>query len=495
MAKYTHTDISQIFYASNGGFKAGRDPMGIQNSSVATYSELLPGLTNLTGHIRYYSIYCLLLNEYDSLEKGGKTGIPHQYNFLRRAELIIAYIMRNQNIGAVIGSDFTGYKDGTIRNGDSYDIARGADYKSSRDRSTYWSYPTGAFGQYYLGSLIYCRLVKIEADRFYLLTAGRHLAQALADSLDPRLWQRFTGCVIKGHLTSDDITELQPLGLRGIVSNSPEWVALNRLLTAPDENGSTLRRDTIRLLLNDLRDGIGRDEFVRHRFLCHRVGDPADNAAFGWYFYFMCEVLHYCIETLLCYILSRIDALRNPPVETLIDDAAGRICALLTNATRPVAEQFDTLRSFIKERRYDQAAAAATELLTALRLEYNDNREAVTIFEQRHRLNRQHGILSEGLDSFVGSSGSLTQLTDLRKIIRRVMNEHTLVAVSKMGNSDADLRKFILEDGCAVLVEMRYPTGTSPRIRSLYNFLTDLGYIGNDGALTPIANEFIENFR
>ena len=61
MAQYKQSDITHIFWASNEGFKAGRDPLGIENSSVATYSTLLPGLTNLTGHIRYYSLYCWLL--------------------------------------------------------------------------------------------------------------------------------------------------------------------------------------------------------------------------------------------------------------------------------------------------------------------------------------------------------------------------------------------------------------------------------------------------
>ena len=55
MPQYKQSDITTPFWATNDGFKGGRDPMGIQNSSVATYSRLLPGMTNLTGHIRYYS--------------------------------------------------------------------------------------------------------------------------------------------------------------------------------------------------------------------------------------------------------------------------------------------------------------------------------------------------------------------------------------------------------------------------------------------------------
>lgn len=105
MAQYKQSEITNVFWASNDGFKGGRDPLGIQNSSIATYSKLLPGLTNLTRHIRYYSLYCWLLSEYDKFEVAGQTSL-HQYNFIRRAELAMALIMKEQNVGSVVGALF-----------------------------------------------------------------------------------------------------------------------------------------------------------------------------------------------------------------------------------------------------------------------------------------------------------------------------------------------------------------------------------------------------
>lgn len=151
MAQYKQSEITNVFWASNDGFKGGRDPLGIQNSSIATYSKLLPGLTNLTRHIRYYSLYCWLLSEYDKLEVAGQISL-HQYNFIRRAELAMALIMKEQNVGSVVGALFVSqgrYKQ--IEDG-IYDIADGADYES---KDKYWTFKSGAFGQYYLGSLIY----------------------------------------------------------------------------------------------------------------------------------------------------------------------------------------------------------------------------------------------------------------------------------------------------------------------------------------------------
>ncbi len=51
MSQYKLSDITFPFWATNDGFKGGRDPMGIQNSSVSTYGRLLPGLTNLTSKL------------------------------------------------------------------------------------------------------------------------------------------------------------------------------------------------------------------------------------------------------------------------------------------------------------------------------------------------------------------------------------------------------------------------------------------------------------
>ena len=59
MAVYNTKNITNLYWACNEGFKVGRDPMGIQNCSITLYGQLLPGMTNQTGHIRYYSFLLL----------------------------------------------------------------------------------------------------------------------------------------------------------------------------------------------------------------------------------------------------------------------------------------------------------------------------------------------------------------------------------------------------------------------------------------------------
>ena len=465
MAQYKQSEITNVFWASNDGFKGGRDPLGIQNSSIATYSKLLPGLTNLTRHIRYYSLYCWLLSEYDKLEVAGQISL-HQYNFIRRAELAMALIMKEQNVGSVVGALFVSqgrYKQ--IEDG-IYDIADGADYES---KDKYWTFKSGAFGQYYLGSLIYYELVKIEEGRFYLRNKGKELADAVRNSIDENIRKLFLKCILDGSLKEEAIEDLQSLAIHRINVGSEEWLFLNNLLTKSDED-SSLRRETIFLLLNDISNGIEIQEFVKNRFL-HINEDGNLQAAFGWYFYYLCEGLHYCIDLFFCLILYKIHELHNN-----------------------INIIYDELRNFVSKQDYISAAVHAIRLMLRLYTEFENNTKNIEGFEGKNDLKHQRGILSEGLRSYVERYLSFSISGFIESLIVQIMQEHTVVAIAKMGKNNSDLRKFILEDGRIVLIEQRYPVETSPRIDSLFNFLQDMGYLDKDNTLTEIAEQFIENY-
>lgn len=501
MAQYKQSEITNVFWASNDGFKGGRDPLGIQNSSIATYSKLLPGLTNLTKHIRYYSLYCWLLSEYDSIENSGQNTL-HQYNFIRRAELAMALIMKDQVVGSVVGALFVSqgrYKQ--IEDG-VYDIADGADYES---KDKYWTFKSGAFGQYYLGSLIYYKLVKIEEGRFYLRNKGKELAEAVRNSVDENIRLLFIESILSGSLKKEAIEDLQPLAIHRINIGSEEWSSLNNLLTKSDDE-STLRRETIFLLLNDISNGEEIEGFVKKRFLS--VTDYLYlEAAFGWYFYYLCEGLHYCIDLFFCLILYKTHELHNPPIKLLSQNIKESILSTIEtemnnnsldewrkNVSDNIDIIYDELRNHVSKQDYITAAVHAIRLMLRLYTEFEKNKIAIEDFEVKNDLKRQRGILSEGLKSYVEPYLSFSISGFIESLIVQIMQEHTVVAIAKMGKNNSDLRKFILEDGRIILVEQRYPVETSPRINSLFNFLQDMGYLDKDNALTEIAEQFIENY-
>ena len=501
MPQFKLSDITNPFWATNDGFKGGRDPMGIQNSSVATYGKLLPGLTNLTGHIRYYSLYCWILSEYDNLEISKKTDI-HQYNFIRRAELALALIMKGQDVGSVVGALFVTQQRYKIVNNNLYDLEDGADFDSE---DKYWTYISGAFGQYYLGSLIYYDLVKIDQGRFYLLEHGKELADAVRKSVDGKTREIFIECLKEGAMSEGERLKLLPLGLNRIEKHSEEWNSLNYLLTKKDKD-SSLRRETVFLMLNDLAKGFSKSNFIEHRFL-NVDNDDEYQAAFGWYFYYLCEAFHYCIETKYNNILNEIDDLNNPPLKFLIEDIKNKVLSNIDkeqlyptinewkdNVSGGIDEMFNEVKSLINEKDYPQAVVQSIALLLRLQIEYELSKDRIVKFENRYDLTDLRGIISTGLDSYVARHSNLSIPNYIEVVVKQIMQEHTIVAIGKMGNNDTDLRKFIFEDGKVVLVERRYPTETSPRIDSLYSFLQDLNYIDSEGNLSKIAKDYIKNY-
>jgi len=256
---YTFEDITNPFWAENRGFMTGRDPLGIQNSSVTVYGRLLPGLTNLTERIRYYSFYCWLLKEYDNLDiESGKKTHAHQYNFVRRAELIIAFLMviKHPNERSVAGSLYANSHIDEIKNKGFYDIKGGADKPGSE---LYWGYISGALGQYYAGSLINLELIEIVDKFFHIQDGGRKLALAFEESIPETCRKHFLSLVKSGEINHDDIEYIEPFSLNNIPFAGSEWYFLKNMLLEND--GVNLRT----------RDGAVTTKRRESRFIyiCH----------------------------------------------------------------------------------------------------------------------------------------------------------------------------------------------------------------------------------
>ena len=217
--------------------------------------------------------------------------------------------------------------------------------------------------------------------------------------------------------------------------------------------------------------------------------------------------MHYSIETIFSLILSEIDNLNNPSVSTLKQEIIQSVITKLEDwgnndsvsllrdyVEIDICDAFDELKNIIKRRDYVDGSALAVKLMLRLHKEYETNKDDIDDFEFHNNLIRQRGIFGRGIIDYVGRYLDFTLENYLNLLLSDIMNQHTYVALRKTGANNADLRKFINEDGRIYLVEMRYPSETTPRINSLYNFLQDLKYIDQDNKLTDIAKQFIENY-
>jgi len=140
------------FFGERLSFVRGLDPLGLQNTSDSTFSILLPGLNNVTGRIRYYSFYSWLLDSYS--KESGSTNPKDQRQFIRRAEFIVALISQyvDGDSSAIPGSNYAN-TEVNIKQLTEHNLQEGTYKSDGSTRDTYWNYPLGAFGQYYLGSL------------------------------------------------------------------------------------------------------------------------------------------------------------------------------------------------------------------------------------------------------------------------------------------------------------------------------------------------------
>src|ERR1700730_8387237 len=78
--------------------KNGLDPLGMQNTSVALYQKLLPGVSNVTLRVRYYGLYAWLSSVYARQIR--ETNLKTWQRFVRRAEALYALIAQQRGAEA-----------------------------------------------------------------------------------------------------------------------------------------------------------------------------------------------------------------------------------------------------------------------------------------------------------------------------------------------------------------------------------------------------------
>ena len=82
--------------------KNGRDPLGMQTSSISLYQTFLPGISNVTLRIRYYGLYAWLCQVYAT--EISDTNPKTWQRFIRRSEALYALVaQRRGNESGVSG--------------------------------------------------------------------------------------------------------------------------------------------------------------------------------------------------------------------------------------------------------------------------------------------------------------------------------------------------------------------------------------------------------
>lgn len=221
----------------------GLDHLGVQAPCIQIYSQLLPGITNVTDRARYYSFYPWLLSRF---EKAGWRAEEKILTMLRRAECLLTMVALHHEYqledgtddhrAAMVGVDTLTRAIERLERGESVTISEYSSLDAGKDR--YFANPVGGLGQYYFGVLRSLGLLDGESpkrmrlpdgtgtvmaeifehhvpgDLFIKTLSGDRVTKQVLDKLTP-----FCGCMLKS--ASRECEVLANVMIRG-------WEALNQ---------------------------------------------------------------------------------------------------------------------------------------------------------------------------------------------------------------------------------------------------------------------------
>jgi len=518
---YNKDIYKEPFWAENSGFMTGRDPLGIQNSSVATYRTLLPGMTNLTRRLRYYGFYSWALYEYYNQENVNETKLSYHYNFIRRSELVIAYLMVNnfENEKSIVGSDFA--KKNIIEKNGYYDIALGADkFKSTKKGSVYWDFSSGALGQYYAGSLLNLNIIN-KIGKFYNITdKGKELALSFKDNVGENAVNLFLRVVDTGILYKKQIDELNNFSIANIPFDTKEWKLYVDLLIFDDtekylennKSNSSLRRETIKYYLSYLKDKENKkylEGFPEIQYE-NNLKKKKDDASFGWYYYYLNEMIHFSLESIFWGFLVQLDGKIisiNKFLEEFNDEILKKSTEnFLKNTNESVSEVLKDLKinshslkkdfkNLVKLIKSTENSIEAISLAFKIILQiYNENqqyKQSIIEYEKENILFDKFGRVTQNFKDLIEDHFNDKYSNYFESCIKNMINDHVITAYRKMGNGESNLLKFIIEDNNIIHIQTMEPKFTSPRLGTLNDFLNDLGYINNEGSLSRTGKKLL----
>jgi len=516
---YAEDSYKEPFWAENKGFMTGRDPLGVQNSSIATYSRLLPGMTNVTLRLRYYGFYMWLLQEYDALSKSdSENSLSFFLSFIRRAELAIAYLMVNKypNEKSIVGSD---YASNHIQSADEqgyYDLAKGADKnKDTKKGSVYWDYTSGALGQYFIGSFVNLKLVEVSNRFFVISERGRNLAKAYGEGIPEKSKNALLEVIETGQMNRQQMDQLIEFSINRINFDSLEWRFYKEMILSDDGINNSLgelqyqRQETIKRYLEYLdspklrEQGLTFDQVQYLLFQEKKVND----ASFGWYYYRVNELFHYALETVFWGLLVELDG-RIVDIREFMESMTKAVLKYSLEdflkkenvaVQEIVEEEFSSnlmddqnlMEDLVKAGNSNQKAIAlALKQILGIYKENKYNMDSLLGYEKANYLTDKKGRVSDIVNNYIISNQELPYDKFIYATIKNLINDHISTAYRKMGNGESNLLKFVIEDNFITHIQTMPPKFTSPRLRTLDNFLSDL-HLKDGAELTEAGKDLL----
>lgn len=478
-----------------GSFSAGRDPLGLQAASVRLYTELLPGLTNVTNRLRYFSFYCWVVRQFEL--KRHSTDEGKWSLFIRRAEAIYAlacqigdsakafgmagsiWAARNTGIGAAF--DFKPWTDGPGQD-DQYLKAR-------------W----GNFGQFYIASMQEMDMLERDTGRVQAVTEsyGLELANAFERAC-PTACPLILDSIETGIIGRPECETVSDEANPGHLDQASEEAKLLTSYLCGDRVGdptAPARRATLWNVLSIIdqtaladADTIRGDLYVQDRTNGAMAVDLQTNLE-GWRAYLINELCHIALELLLNAITHQISSGGPATANVLADGIMSRGLASVESLTLAALGDRLMLGSLELEHDVGIELASLTEegaspdeqqILSAIKLLLSLWRRWRGDAAIARRLTGATvgGRSALGIFHFLEDNADQPAAEALSAMIRKfVLSNHLLIAGHKLASAGTYTYRFIVDEGMlsdGVPAEYGF---TNPRISNLITFANDAGLL------------------
>jgi|GEM_PF-4389366 len=504
------------FFGKSSIYVGGQDPLGLQATSVAAFSRLLPGITTQTNRVRYWSFYCWIIHLFS--RRIHKTGYERFVDFIRRCEftLAVATELTAPNETAIFGRDAAklAAKDLPL------DLKKYADNKV-QGIFRYYKKELGGFDLYHavmtkLGLLIkndygiFVCTDKSQNPKFTenLCVSGYELAKAFQDAIGNETEERFCDSIIQGFVTSEDLIDFgERMNFSAIQPETREWYLIKDIFTGGDNPGlrtkefdTSYRLNTTRLFLDFCHLKKDTSEFPF--WLEERNGldtnDLYSDTSFGWFYYAINEHWHYANELIFYALLEKLRLNDFTELEVFIKKFSEEI--LISSISEEWAQKkFTPLNwlSFVSIEPANQfpeadAARGFKSILELFKI-YSDRTNQFIQFGQRPDIDIQRrGDFGNGL-RLIGTQIHLPFKDFIEwYLFRQIINRHSFVAMEKLAKEGKNTLTFKIEDQTLCFVNNISVRYKNPKLNQLSQFLRDLKVLDHENFPTENAITFLK---
>jgi hypothetical protein len=481
------------------GKKRGIDPLGLQNSSVRLYQELLPGISNVTLRVRYFGLYTWLAHQYALHDRS-----PDRKNWqrwIRRCEALYALVSSQRGGEMGLGGAEWASRKLSAAEGKRIDFRPDTEPGS---KTHYLASEWGVFGLAYQTQLFQTKLLDHATNHDIPIAnpkQGLELVAAFEGVLGDVATQ-FLHVLRRGTVTLAELQSLAPM-CPSDIKPGRELDCYQALFLKQDAD----RRKTLLLVLDHTRT-IGHvpsvDE-LRWAMYSGRFKDGTEwtlSEALArhrerWAIYQANDLVHVALEAMLRYLLDLLSADRGgEPVGALVDRACRNILAELpgrigtwgdlvkTCAPDPIAMLEAGHVDTIMARRGDQlmeagGAASALKLLACVQSRITRLRALVDAELMGLDPHTMRSLRTE-LAFLESKEANHLPAVVAGLLSERVIARHLWVAMRKLRYQREYTFLMEFEDGLIRCRDKDDPILTGPRLVNAIRFLKDMRLIRNE---------------